>query len=689
MGVVYRGTRADTGLEVAVKLMLPELSSNIRFRERFIAEARTAPKLDHPNIVPVYEAGGVDSELYIAMRLVHGPDLKQVIEREGKLTPQRVVALLRQASAALDYAHGTGVVHRDVKPQNILLSAPEDSSSDGVYITDFGLVKPAGSESTASRSGEVFGSIQYMAPEQIESMPTDGRADVYSLGCVAFEALTGAIPFDRANEVAVLWAHVHDDPPRVTDVRPGLPGGLDIAVANALAKHPDDRYLTCGEFAEALEQGLATGRRPVTMPLVRPLVKRIPRMKTEREVWAPNFFPELSRVRKLTNKPNWVRILGLTGALLVLIAGSIQFGHPQGLAGAAEDVAGAAETIVTAVTDSVSGPETASSELGKDDGDRQRAAEGRAGILDPNQREQASAPIDRGGQPLAEKPQLETRNVPPDEIVFVSGRGFESEIYKTDPEGGGVKRLTDNDTYEFHPSWSADGKRIAFGSYGPDSSTEIWVMRRDGSDQRLVLDLGTQSSSDGMEAVEMSWSPDSKRLVYSFQGIYVVNLDGSGKGHLAGPTGASPEWSPDGEKIVFANSSGGGSQALWIMNPDGSGRQQVTEPTDASGGTADWDPTWTPDGDQIAFSRGGLGVFAGNTGVYTNGIFVVDADGSDLRRVSEGRGEFEPSSSPSGDRFVYRAADGDLYLIGSDGSDKRRLTTNGDNRYPDWRWPPT
>jgi serine/threonine-protein kinase len=687
MGVVYRATRADTGLEVAIKLMLPELASNVRFRERFIAEAQTAPKLDHPNIVPVFEAGEADSELFIAMRLVDGPDLKQVIEREGALPPQRVISLMRQASSALDYAHGTGVVHRDVKPQNLLLVTGVSSSSDHVYITDFGLVKPVGAESTTSRTGEVFGSIQYMAPETIEGMPTDGRADVYSLGCIAFEALTGAIPFDRPNEVAVLWAHVHEDPPRVTGIRPGLPGGLDTAVANALAKHPDDRYLTCGEFIDAVEEGLTKGKRAISMPTVRPLVQRIPRKKTEREVWAPNFFPELSRVRKLTNRTNWVRTLGITTALSLLLAGTVQLAHPRGLIGAASDVLDAADSVVVAVTDSGEKIEEAKNDFRNLQSEPQSVERTKRGAAAPVRGAQSGNAPGNTRASFGRPPVVNDGNIPATEIVFVRSDGGNKEIYKTDPGDSSVTRLTHNGVDEDYPSWSPDGRMIAYSRTGPGAATGLWVMLSDGSREHRVAKLSGDTSGSPTEWPDLSWSPDGKRIVYSYRGIHVINLDGTGGRLLADPGSAAPEWSPDGTKIVFSRETDSG-WAIWIMNADGSDQEQLTHPTDPT--PADSDPTWTPDSNHVVFSRGGLGVFAGNTGVNNAGLFLVDPDGANLRRISEGRGEFEPSSSPSGDEFVYMGrtgqAYGDLYLIDADGTNKRRLTTDGGYSSPDWRW---
>ncbi|MFN2594654.1 MAG: serine/threonine-protein kinase, partial [Actinomycetota bacterium] len=193
------------------------------------------------------------------------------------------------------------------------------------------------------RTGEVFGSIQYMSPEQIEGLPADGRADVYSLACVLFEALTGEIPFVRENEVAVLWAHVHEDPPRASSKRKDVLGGTDVVVARALSKHPDDRFLTCGEFIDAFEDSLGTALTRSIMPVMRPLVARTPRPKTERDIWSPNFFPELSRVRKASRHISWLKIVAFLTAAALLV--SIQVGRKGGIPKAASDAAGALQSI--------------------------------------------------------------------------------------------------------------------------------------------------------------------------------------------------------------------------------------------------------------------------------------------------------------------------------------------------------
>ena len=249
MAVIYRAHDRRLGRRVALKLLAPELSQDERFQQRFLRESRLAASLDHPNIIPIYEAGEASGLLYIVMRYVEGSDMKELLDREGPLDLDRVTSILRQVGAALDAAHAKGLVHRDVKPGNILIaSGTGREDPDHVYLTDFGLTKRSSSLSGQTTSGRFIGTMDYVAPEQIGGKPVDARADVYSLGCVLYHGLTGELPFDRDDEAAVLWAHVVDQPPPVSARRPDLPPGLDAVVAKAMAKAPEDRYGSCRDL---------------------------------------------------------------------------------------------------------------------------------------------------------------------------------------------------------------------------------------------------------------------------------------------------------------------------------------------------------------------------------------------------------------------------------------------------------
>src|SRR5262245_25627977 len=204
MGVVYRATDLSLGRPVALKLIAPELAEDDRFRSRFLKEPRLAASLDHPSVIPIYEAGEQDGQLYLAMRYVEGSDLGTVLKSERKLSPERTLRILVKVAGALDAAHRRGLVHRDVKPANVLLDEEEHA-----YLTDFGITKQAGGQSTDT--GQMVGTLDYLAPEQIRGDRVDGRTDEYALACIIHECLAGAPPFRRETEAETLWAHMQEE----------------------------------------------------------------------------------------------------------------------------------------------------------------------------------------------------------------------------------------------------------------------------------------------------------------------------------------------------------------------------------------------------------------------------------------------------------------------------------------------
>ncbi|MGW6009487.1 serine/threonine-protein kinase [Streptomyces sp. NPDC055210] len=253
MAVVYRAKDLRLDRTVALKLLAPELARNDTFRKRFTYESRVAAAIDHPHIVPVFEAGETDGVLYIAMRYVAGRDLRHLLDKEGPLAITTATRIAVQVASALDAAHDHGLVHRDVKPGNILVAAGTDSDHpEHVYLTDFGLTKKSLSLTGFTTVGQFVGTLDYVAPEQISGRPVDGRCDVYSLACVVYETLAGGPPFRRDDDMALLWAHQYDVPPAVSGKRPDLAGGVDGVLAKALAKSPDDRYGSCLAFVAAL-----------------------------------------------------------------------------------------------------------------------------------------------------------------------------------------------------------------------------------------------------------------------------------------------------------------------------------------------------------------------------------------------------------------------------------------------------
>jgi serine/threonine protein kinase len=268
MGVVYRATHPRLGSVVAIKAMDLRLSRDESQRERFLHEAHVAASLNHPNVIPIFDAGYEGDELYIVMRYVAGADLGKVLRARGPLDVPTTSHLLRQAGRGLDAAHKRGLVHRDVKPANLLLEGATTELLDAhLYVADFGLV------AVAEATGASVGTAAYMAPEQIEGGPVDPGTDVYALGCVAYECLCGVPPFSREADGAVLWAHMQEDPTPPSTVRSDLPRSVDQAVARAMAKDPADRYQSCSELTDALSKP-GDGRRTAPARRTRPPIGR-------------------------------------------------------------------------------------------------------------------------------------------------------------------------------------------------------------------------------------------------------------------------------------------------------------------------------------------------------------------------------------------------------------------------------
>ncbi len=246
MGVVYRAEHLNLRRRAAIKIIAPDLAESSGFRERFTREARIAAALQHPNIVTVYDAGEVDGLLYLAMQYIEGEDLSAILQKDGRLRPYRAIDVCRQVAAALDAAHAMGLIHRDVKPANVLIEGRT------AFLTDFGLTKQLeGTNAQITRVGDVVGTIHYVAPEQIEGRKVSARTDVYALGCLLYHCLSGQVPFAHETDVAVIYAHLSEEPTKLSTLRRDLPEGLDAVVAKALDKSPDRRFPSCGDMISA------------------------------------------------------------------------------------------------------------------------------------------------------------------------------------------------------------------------------------------------------------------------------------------------------------------------------------------------------------------------------------------------------------------------------------------------------
>jgi len=247
MGAVYQARDLEGDRDVALKVIVSAMADDVSFRARFEREARLAAELDHPHVVPLFDSGEHEGTLFMASRLIEGRSLQQLLMRRP-LSLSGAARVTEQIASALDAAHALGLLHRDVKPGNVLLEGePEDGNA---YLTDFGLSKHVASTSGLTRAGSWVGTVDYAAPEQLQAMDCDHRVDVYALGCVLYESLTGDIPFPRARDVQKMIAHISEPPPAVSALRPEA-AAFDAIVARAMAKQPDDRYTSAGELGAA------------------------------------------------------------------------------------------------------------------------------------------------------------------------------------------------------------------------------------------------------------------------------------------------------------------------------------------------------------------------------------------------------------------------------------------------------
>jgi YVTN family beta-propeller protein len=260
MGVVYRATDVLLERLVALKLIAPELAHDPSFRTRFLRELKFVASIDHPNVIPVHHAGEQNGVLFIAMHYVLGTDLRAMIQGDGALPPERAAGIVAQVAHALEAAHAHGLVHRDVKPANVLIA--DQAGTDHVYLTDFGLSKHATSAPGLTRTGHFVGSVDYVAPEQIRGEPLDGRADQYALACLLFESLTGSVPYRARSDVAAIFAHLEEPVPRASERAAELPAEIDAVLARGMAKRQEDRFESCSALVTEARKALGLAAEP-------------------------------------------------------------------------------------------------------------------------------------------------------------------------------------------------------------------------------------------------------------------------------------------------------------------------------------------------------------------------------------------------------------------------------------------
>jgi dipeptidyl aminopeptidase/acylaminoacyl peptidase/predicted Ser/Thr protein kinase len=539
MGTVYRAIHVTKGYQVALKVLPPQLSQDATFVRRFQREAQAVKRMNHPGIIKIYETGQANGFSFIAMEYIDGGSLQDRLMRGKPLDLSATVNIIGQIASALDYAHRRGIVHRDIKPSNILLTR------DGrAILTDFGIARAMGL-SSITKSGAIIGTPEYVSPEQAKGVGVDYRADIYSLGVVCYQMLTGRVPFLRENIYATLLAHINEIPPPLRWLNPRLTPEVERVVMRALAKAPDNRYASAGEFARALMA--AARRKAVSMPA------RV----------------QLRKMGTLVKSPAlaWAAILGLLVFTLVVVALAI---------GGEDD---------TPPTPPKPYPITGRIAFESDrDGNREIY------IVDAD---------GRNLRRLTYNPATDWSPAwSPDgrRIAFVSERDGNMEIYVMDADGRNQIRLTHDSAWDSGPCWSPHGGRIAFDSER-DGDSEIYVMGRDGSNP---IKLTNNSAFDG----DPNWSPDGWRIAFESERdgnleIYIMDSDGSNQVRLTHNNWRDfgPVFSPDGSKIAFECQREGGSE-ICVMEADGSDLTRLT-----INSVEDRQPSWSPDGTKIIFAR--------------------------------------------------------------------------------------
>lgn len=606
MGVVFRATDLRLRRPVALKLMAIELAQDPALQARFRRESQLAASIEHPAILPIYDADTVDGIFYIAMRLASGGDLAHVLRREAPLDIPRTIAILGRVADALDAAHRQGLVHRDVKAGNILLDAQD--GTELAYLADFGISRRLGGL-TYPTTLAMAGSVDTISPEQITGGAVGGAADQYALGCVAYQCLTASPPFAADTEATVLFAHVNAPVPSVGMAHgSAIPSGavpvVDAVLRRALAKSPGERYADCRTFVRALERAIAPVAQPATMaagPRPSPGIRRPPEPLTalrNRRRWRP-----------------WAWVAAAVGGA-VLVGGAILTLQPAAPRTGASGTIGPGSTATPVPTATPTARPTAST-------------------VEPSVAVPAVPPF----------ASMTPQDLPG--VIVFTGQGDKdavTSLYSVDPDGSGLEPITTGPDPASMPAVSRDGRWLAYRE-GGNRNGDIWVIDRR-SGERLPV------TEDPADEADPAWSPEGDWLAFSRQGpdgwdVWRIPItDGAPSGEpeplVSGPADErSPAWSPKGDVVAFVSEDPAGPRIQFVA-ADGSG-----DPTGLAGASpGDDTPAWLPDGRLLLTRRG----------VSGSGVYVVEDPLAAARFTAVADGgmtEDRATGSPDGSAFVY------------------------------------
>jgi serine/threonine protein kinase len=513
MAVVFRAHDVRLNRTVALKIVAPEHAADDSYKTRFLGESRTAAAVDHPNIVPIYEAGEVSGVLFIAMRFVQGGDVSSLV-RDQPIAPARAADIIRQAASALDKAHARGLVHRDIKPENMLLDSGDDDRPDHLYLSDFGLSKEMLRASGPTPSGLFVGTMDYISPEQIEGRQLDGRADQYSLGCSAFKLLAGLPPYRRDSGPAIIAAHLWAEPPLLSSLRPELGEPVDQVFLKVLAKSPDDRYRTCAEFARALTEALAASPAtaspagvspPAHGPAPRSTGEPAPdpaRLSGQLTMTAPGLSARPVPQPPPAHPPARRILIGVAASLVVIAAG---LGLVHVLTGwPASAKPGPAASGPTPHKNSSNSLSQNGSRVGKHENPASPSAPATTPAPDSSAQATAPTPVREFTQPGV--PGVNAVAFSPDGTLATAGAGGTTSLWNAST-GSFIKTISDRDSAGVLAiAFSQDGRLLATA----DSNDIVYLW--DASTGALVRTL-TDQGAGGVLAV--AFSPDGKILATS------------------------------------------------------------------------------------------------------------------------------------------------------------------------------
>jgi|GEM_PF-1872276 len=577
MGVVYQAVDLQENRLVAIKTLPPTLATDRHFVKRFLSSAGTLSLLHHPNIVQLLDTFEQNGSYYIVLEYIDGPTVAHLVRRRA-LRVRQAVDIALGVCQGLSHSHSRGVIHRDIKASNIMLTR-----DNVVKVTDFDIARMV-TEQRDGRAGLV-GSLHTMPPEVIQGGEADQRSDIYSLGVVLYQMLTGRLPFQAEEEAALAYQHTATPPPRPRDANRRVPEALEQVVLQALAKDPQARYPTADAFAAAIREAVSS-----------PAAKRQS--------------PRPQKGRRRRAKP-WAVVLGgvVLMAILVVATYLILQMIGQGMPGVAT------EPAPTTVVDAITATATAAPAVQPSSTPSREPTATLAATRTPTQEVAALTPTATVG--ATEEP-APSPTVP---------------IAVTLPQGN-----------------------IAYTvAIPPHRHYKIFLINADGSGGREIAD----------KVSEPSFAPGGERIVFNAwtDGLYVMNLDGTGRHRIVGDTEATfPDWSPDGSKILFHSARGrSGRYDIYVVDADGGNERKVIDGEQ---------PTWSPDSHRLAY-KGCIGSDCG--------IMVVNLDGSGRRRLTEHANDGNPAWSPEGDQIAFvseRDGNHEIYVMNGDGSSQRRLTDN-------------